>query len=69
MGEYLLYSNGALFGGVCDNRLLFREQSTSVAMLVTTALPYEGARPMRLADLDDGEAVPRFVADVCAGLR
>lgn len=43
MGEYQLYSNGALFGGVYDNRLLFREQSTSVAMLVTTALPYEGA--------------------------
>lgn len=69
MGEYLPYSNGALFGGASDNRLLFRGQPTSAAMLPTTALPYEGARPMRLADLDDGEAVPRFVADVCAGLR
>lgn len=69
MAEYLLYSNGALFGGVSDNRLLFREQPTSAAMLSATDLPREGTRPIRLADLDDGEAAFRFVAAACAGLR
>lgn len=29
MGEYLLYSDGILFGGIYDNRLLIKESSRS----------------------------------------
>ncbi len=34
-----------------------------------TAVPYEGARPMRLVDSEDGEALSRLVEAVCADLR
>ena len=61
MGEYLLYSEGALFGGVYDDRLLIKETPASISALGATSVPYEGARSMRLADSDDGEALSRLV--------
>lgn len=61
MGEYLLYSEGTLFGGVYDDRLLIKETPASASALGATAVPYEGARPMRLVDSDDGDALSRLV--------
>ena len=69
MGEYLLYSEGTLFGGVYDDRLLIKETPASASALGATAVPYEGARPMRLVDSDDGDALSRLVGAVCAELR
>ncbi len=40
MGESLLYSEGTLFGGVYDDRLLIKETPASVAALGATAGPY-----------------------------
>ncbi len=34
-----------------------------------TAVPYEGARPMRLVDSDDGDSLSRLGGAVCAELR
>ena len=69
MGEYLLYSEGTLFGGVYDDRLLVKETPASITALDATAVPYEGARPMRLVDSDGGDALSRLVEAVCADLR
>lgn len=69
MGEYLLYSEDTLFGGVYDDRLLIKETPASKRALDATAVPYEGARPMRLVDSDDGEALSRLIGAVCADLR
>ena len=69
MGEYLLYSEGTLFGGVYDDRLLIKETPASASALGTTAVPYEGARPMRLVDSDDGDSLSHLVGAVCAELR
>lgn len=66
MGEYLLYSEGALFGGVYDDRLLIKETPASISALGATSVPYEGARSMRLADSDDGEALSRLVRAAAA---
>lgn len=52
MGEYLLYSNGKLFGGIYDNRLLVKTTKSAKALLLETKeeLPYEGAKPMLLTE-------------------
>lgn len=68
MGEYLLYSDGILFGGIYDNRLLIKESPASLAALRSTAVPYEGAKPMRLVDLEDGETISRLIGAVCEDL-
>ena len=56
MGEYILYYQGKIFGGVYDDRLLVKPTETAKAMLPNApyALPYDGAKEMLLVEeLDD----------------
>ncbi len=48
MGEYILYADGKIFGGIYDDRLLVKPVAAAVAMLpgAKKQLPYEGAKPM-----------------------
>ena len=48
MGEYILYADGKIFGGIYDDRLLVKPVSTAVAMLpgAKKQLPYDSAKPM-----------------------
>ena len=48
MGEYILYADGKIFGGIYDDRLLVKPMPAAVAMLpgAKKQLPYEGAKPM-----------------------
>ena len=47
MGEYCLYCNGTLFGGIYDNRFLVKQTETSKKLLAECPLelPYEGSKP------------------------
>ena len=47
MGEYLLYVDGRLAGGVYDNRLLVKPVPSAAAYVGEPVyqLPYEGAKP------------------------
>jgi len=48
MGEYILYADGKIFGGIYDDRLLVKPVAAALAMLPSAKkqLPYEGAKPM-----------------------
>ena len=48
MGEYILYADGKIFGGIYDDRLLVKPVSAALAMLPSAKLqlPYDGAKPM-----------------------
>jgi TfoX/Sxy family transcriptional regulator of competence genes len=48
MGEYILYADGKIFGGIYDDRLLVKPVPAAVAMLPSAnkQLPYDGAKPM-----------------------
>jgi TfoX/Sxy family transcriptional regulator of competence genes len=48
MGEYILYANGKIFGGIYDDRLLVKPVPAALAMLPNAKkqLPYDGAKPM-----------------------
>ena len=48
MGEYILYADGKVFGGIYDDRLLVKPVAAALAMLpdAKKQLPYEGAKPM-----------------------
>lgn len=50
MGEYLLYYNDKLFGGIYDDRLLVKVTASSLELLpdAPQKIPYEGAKPMLL---------------------
>ena len=69
MGEYLLYYNGLLFGGIYDNRLLVKIVDNNKKYNMQEQIPYDGAKPMYLVDdIDDKEALRDIVLDTCKDL-
>ncbi len=64
MGEYLLYYQGKLFGGVYDDRLLVKPVPAARALLPNAPeeAPYDGAKPMLLVeDMEDRDLLARLV--------
>ena len=67
MGEFLLYVNGKLFGGVYDDRFLVKITESAKRLLpdAPLELPYEGAKPMLLVeDLDDRAFLTAFLQEI-----
>ena len=66
MGEYLLYYNNILFGGIYDNRLLLKIVDTNKKYNMKEQIPYEGAKPMYLVeDVDNKELLKEIVIETC----
>ena len=64
MGEYLLYYNEILFGGVYDDRLLVKIVDNNKKYNMQESIPYESAKPMYLVDdVDDQEILKNIVLD------
>ena len=61
MGEYLLYASGKLFGGIYDDRFLVKDIPPARSVLSASELPYEGAVPMLVVDIEDADAVAELV--------
>ena len=69
MGEYLIYYNGILFGGIYDDRLLIKIVDENKKYNLIENIPYDGGRPMYLIeDVDDKEKLKRIILDTCEGL-
>ena len=70
MGEFLLYSNGVLFGGIYDDRLLVKKVPENAEFNMSEEIPYDGAKPMYLVeDVDDKERVTEIVLKTVEGLK
>ena len=70
MGEYLLYYNGLLFGGIYDNRLLVKIVESNNKYNMPESIPYEGAKPMYLIeDVDNKEILKDIVIDTFNDLQ
>ena len=64
MGEYLLYKDGVLFGGIYDDRLLIKPTEKAKELLPNAeyATPYDGAKPMIFCEfVDDSEQLTDFI--------
>ena len=70
MGEYLLYYNGVLFGGIYDNRLLVKIVNNNKKYHMPEAIPYNGAKPMYfILDVDNRELLKDIVLDTYQDLK
>ena len=70
MGEYLLYYNGILFGGIYDDRLLVKIVESNKKYNMEESIPYENAKPMYLVDdVDNQKTIRDIVLDTCKGLK
>ncbi len=70
MGEYLLYHNGILFGGIYDDRLLVKIVDGNKKYNMKEAIPYDGAKPMYFVDdVDNQKVLINIVIDTCKDLK
>ena len=70
MGEFLLYSNNVLFGGIYDDRLLVKIVSENEQYKMTEEIPYDGAKPMYFVeDIDNKEKLAEIVNTTVKGLK
>ena len=70
MGEYLLYYNGLLFGGIYDDRFLVKKVDGNSKYGMNESIPYDGAKAMYLVDdVDNLELLRNIVIDTCNGLK
>lgn len=67
MGEYILYVQGKIFGGIYDNRFLIKPTEHAKKMMPKAVyeLPYEGAKEMLLVDNVEDKA---FLAQLVNGV-
>lgn len=66
MGEYLLYYDGILFGGIYDDRFLVKIVESNKKYHMKEQTPYENAKLMYLVDdVDNQEILKEIVLDTC----
>lgn len=69
MGEFLLYYNGTLFGGIYDDRFLVKKTETNKNYEMSEAIPYESAKPMyQIDNVDNRELLEEIVLATYKGL-
>ena len=58
MGEYVLYCDGKVVGGIYDNRVLVKPTAAAVALMPNAPreIPYPGAKEMLLVEDVDNRA-------------
>ena len=64
MGEYIIYYNGKIIGGIYDNRFLVKPTKSALSLIPNARmeLPYEGAKKMVLVeDIDNKEFLEELV--------
>ena len=70
MGEYLLYVDGVLIGGIYDNRLLVKINDGNKAFKLEKALPYKGAKMMyMIKDTEDKEKLVDIIMATYKGFK
>ena len=64
MGEYVLYYQGKVFGGIYDNRFLVKPVKSAAELMpeAPCELPYEGGKEMLMVeDIEDRELMEKLL--------
>lgn len=70
MGEFLLYYNGILFGGIYDDRFLIKKTNFNKEYSLAEVIPYKNAKPMFMVEnLDDVDYLSNLIKTICENLK
>ena len=69
MGEYMLYQDGVLFGGIYDNRFLIKKTKAVEGLGLREQIPYPSAKAMLLMDSENPEEVADIILKVVNDLK
>ena len=64
MGEFLLYKDGILFGGIYDDRLLIKITKNNKKYNMGESIPYPGAKKMYLVNEIDNSILLKEIIEV-----
>ena len=69
MGEYLLYFDDVLFGGIYDDNLLLKIVESNKKYHMEEVFPYDGAKPMFMVDeVDNKEVLKEIIKETYKGI-
>ena len=68
MGEYILYKDGVIFGGIYDNRFLIKKTKSFEGSGFKEQIPYPTVSPMYLIDSEDPDEIKEIVEQVVEDL-
>ncbi|MBR6289518.1 MAG: TfoX/Sxy family protein [Acholeplasmatales bacterium] len=69
MGEYILYCDGIIFGGIYDNRFLIKKTKSLENMGFKEEIPYPSAKPMYLVDIENREEINELIYNLINDLK
>lgn len=69
MGEYILYQDGVIFGGVYDNRFLIKKTPSASSYGLKEEIPYPSAKPMLLVDIENPREIQELVQGIVDDLK
>ena len=69
MGEFILYKDGVIFGGVYDNRFLLKKTESLENCGLKEQIPYPNAKPMLLVDSEDPDEIKDLVLLIVKDLK
>jgi len=70
MGEYVIYYQGKVIGGIYDDRFLVKTTDSARRLLPNAIfeLPYQGANEMILVDVDNRDLLNRLILAIASDL-
>ena len=69
MGEYVLYKNEVIFGGIYDNRFLVKNVDKLKEYELKEAIPFPGAKPLLLIESENADEIKEIVNKVYNALK
>ena len=69
MGEYILYKDGVIFGGIYDNRFLIKKTKSFENAGLKEQIPYPSAKALLLVDSEDPDEIKEWVSLIINDLK
>ena len=69
MGEYILYKDGVIFGGIYDDRFLVKKTKSLSSYNFDEQIPYPTAKAMFLVDSEDSDEIKQWVSLIINDLK
>ena len=64
MGEYILYKDNIIFGGIYDNRFLVKKNEYTSSLRLKEVIPYPTSKGMYLLDSEDPEEISEIIRNI-----
>ena len=69
MGEYVLYKDNIVFGGIYDNRFLIKKCNYSESLNLKEIIPYPTSKGLYLIDIENPDEIKEIVLNLVKDLK